>query len=93
MQASKDDLRVTLAATYKLSEQRLKLSHQSEMNKKLLEEEKHDITLDSKEDKIKSLKTEIESLKGKAKQYDNIASTGIKPMIALRAFNQRATTR
>ena len=93
VQASKDDSRVSLAGKYKICEERLKLTHQSDMNKKLLGEAKHAITLDSKEDKIKSLKTQIESLKGKAKQYDNIASTGIKSMIALRAFNQRATTR
>ena len=91
--ASTEKLKVSLSDRYKICKERLKLTHQSEMYKNLLTEAKYDITLDSKEVKIKSLKIEIKSLKGKAKHYDSIASTGIKSMIALRKFNERATTR
>ena len=67
MSASKEDLKLNLVGKYKICEEHLKLTHQSEMNKKLLAKAKYDIILENKEGKIRSIKTKIDSLKGKAK--------------------------
>ena len=87
------DLKDMMTARFKHDEERLKLSHQSEIAEKVLEVTRNSVELEAKDEQIKALKGEITTLQNKARQYDNIAATGIKSMMGLRAFNERATTR
>ena len=90
---SKKELKDSLVSKFKLDEERLNLKHQSEMNERLLEKLKNDLLIQSHEDKIKRLEGDIDHLKHKSKQYDNIAQSGIKSLISLNAFNERGLAR
>ena len=93
VEASKQDAKDLMLSKHRHEQECLKLLHQSELSKKGLEQAKGNIALEAKEDKIKTLKSDITVLLHKAKQYDNIAASGIKSMMALKAFNERATSR
>ena len=93
VELSKRDLRESLACKYDLEEERLKLSFSSKANQITLEKHKSDLIIQSREDQIKRLESELSTLKNKAKQYDNIASSGIKSLISLNAFNERGIAR
>ena len=90
---SKRDLKETLSCKYKLEEEKLTLTYATETGRITLEKQKSDLVIQSKEDKIKRLESELSTLKGKARQYDNIASSGIKSLISLNAFNERGIAR
>ena len=49
--------------------------------------------IQAREDKIKILESEIDSLKSKAKQYDNIALSGVKSLILFNGFNEKGHAR
>ena len=93
VEASKQDAKDLMLCKYNHDEERIKLLHQSELSKKVLEQVKVSMALEAKEDRIKTLQSEITLLLHKAKQYDNIAASGIKSMMALKAFSERATSR
>ena len=93
VELSKRSLKESMVTKGKLEVERIKLIHATEVSKLSLEHEKSVLVIQARDDKIKSLQSEIDSLKSKAKQYDNIASSGIKSLISLNAFNERGYAR
>ena len=93
VELSKRDLRESLSCQHKLEVETLKLTYSSEANQITLEKQKSDLIVQSREDKIKRLESELSTLTNKARQYDNIASSGIKSLISLNAFNERGIAR
>ena len=89
VELSKRELKDSLKSKFKIEEQRLQLAHQSEETKTILQHQKDELLISHLEDKIKSLLGKIDCLKHKAKQYDVIASSGMKSLISLNAFNER----
>ena len=59
VEASNQDAKDLMHSRYKHEEERLKLLHQSELSKKVLDQAKGSIALEAKEDKIKTLKSDI----------------------------------
>ena len=90
---SKRELKDSLVSRAKLEEERTKFIHSTEVSKLTLEKSKSELVIQARDDKIKILESEIDSLKSKAKQYDNIASSGIKSLISMNAFNERGFAR
>ena len=93
VELSKRELKDSLVSKAKLEEERIRFVHSTEVSKLTLEQQKSGLVIQAREDKIKILESEIDSLKSKAKQYDNIASSGIKSLISLNAFNERGYAR
>ena len=97
VESSKKALKDSLKAKYKLEEQQKQLVHDSAYAKlqhdTTLNRARSEILLSNQDEKIKRLEGEIHNLKGKARQYDAIAATGIKTVISLNAFEKRANQR
>ena len=93
MESSKKELKVSLVSRSKLEEEKIKFMHSTEGSKLNLEIQKYKLVIQARDGKIKILESEIDSLKSKAKQYDNIASSGIKSLISMNAFNERGYAR
>ena len=93
VEMSKRELKDSLVSRAKLEEERTKFIHSTEVSKLTLEKSKSELVIQARDDKIKILESEIDSLKSKAKQYDNIASSGIKSLISMNAFNERGFVR
>ena len=97
VESSKKALKDSLKAKYKLEEQQKQLVHDSAYAKlqhdTTLNRARSEILLSNQDEKIKRLEGEIHNLKGKARQYDAIAATGIKTVISLNAFEKRENQR
>ena len=73
----------------KLKGEDINFIHSTEVSQLNLELQKYELVIQACDNKIKILESVIDSLKSKAKQYDNIASSGIKSLISLNDFNER----
>ena len=93
IEVSRKDLKYSLYLMYKLEKQCSSLVHQSELGKLKhtykLSQGTNDVETKSKNTHIKHLEAEIASLQKNSKQYDNIASTGIRSLIILNTFQKR----
>ena len=97
MSHPKKELKDSIEIRHKLEQQRASLVHHQELAKVeheyALIKATGELHKKSKDSYIKRLEAEITTLQTKARQYDNIASTGIKSLISMNAFQKRASSR
>ena len=78
VESSKKDLKDSLEGKYKLEQQRTKLEHEVEVARlkhaSTLARVTSDVLKENQEEKVKRLLEDIQTLKGKAKKYDDIAA-------------------